>query len=132
MMKCFYQTANGVEYESLLLCSGTLPQLTEPERSNVVNPGWWGFFRHANSLILSCAKCALFGMTHLLPWKYAIFMTILLARRCLRDEKHVWPGMELAGKATAVSWNGRLDRGYSQTLMLEKREVHRRARILEV
>ncbi|KAK1148426.1 hypothetical protein N8T08_009429 [Aspergillus melleus] len=41
VMKCSYQTANGVKHESLLLCSG-----------------WWGYVRHANylgDLILSYA-----------------------------------------------------------------------------
>ncbi|KAJ9637197.1 hypothetical protein H2199_007483 [Coniosporium tulheliwenetii] len=50
---------------------------------------WWGIARHVNyvgDLMLSYAACATCGFQHLLPWTYAIFMTILLVHRCLRDE----------------------------------------------
>ncbi|DAA78512.1 TPA_exp: hypothetical protein A8136_4488 [Trichophyton benhamiae CBS 112371] len=67
-----YKTAEGSMHESLLLCSG-----------------WWGLVRHANylgDLILSYSMCASCGFTNLLPWTYAIYMTILLVHRCYRDE----------------------------------------------
>ena len=80
VIKAKYQTADGKEHETILLCSG-----------------WWGFIRHANymgDLALSYAACAAAGFSdmngkfewHILPWTYAIFMTILLIQRCMRDE----------------------------------------------
>ncbi|KAH8674175.1 ergosterol biosynthesis ERG4/ERG24 family protein [Xylariales sp. PMI_506] len=68
-----YKTIDGMQHESLLLCSG-----------------WWGWSRHANYLgdiILSTAMCALVGSGKLLVWFYAIFMTVLLVHRCIRDEE---------------------------------------------
>ena len=68
-----YKTSDGVERESLLLCSG-----------------WWAVARHANyigDLILSFSMCATCGFTHILPWTYGIFMTAILVHRCHRDEK---------------------------------------------
>ena len=68
-----YKTLDGAQHESILLCSG-----------------WWGWSRHANyvgDLLLSSAMCALVGTTSLLVWFYAIFMTILLVHRCIRDEE---------------------------------------------
>jgi len=37
--------------------------------------------------MLSYAMCATCGLNHLLPWTYAIFMTMILVHRCYRDEK---------------------------------------------
>jgi 7-dehydrocholesterol reductase len=68
-----YRTSDGVEHNSILLCSG-----------------WWGFARHVNylgDLILSYSMCATCGFDDLLPWTYAIFMTTLLIHRCWRDEE---------------------------------------------
>jgi 7-dehydrocholesterol reductase len=68
-----YKTSDGVQHESILLCSG-----------------WWGWSRHANyvgDLLLSSAMCALVGTTKLLVWFYAIFMLVLLVHRCIRDER---------------------------------------------
>lgn len=51
--------------------------------------GWWGLVRHANylgDLILSYSVCAACGFDNLLPWTYAIFMTVLLVQRCGRDD----------------------------------------------
>ena len=90
VIKAKYTTADGKEHESILLCSG-----------------WWGVSRHANyvgDLVLSYAVCAASGLATLgtggddldiwqkggymlLPWTYAIFMTILLIQRCIRDEE---------------------------------------------
>lgn len=68
-----YFTTDGLEHNSLLLCSG-----------------WWGYARHVNylgDLILSYSMCAVCGFTNILPWTYAIFMTMLLIHRCWRDEE---------------------------------------------
>lgn len=68
-----YKTTDGLEHESLLLVSG-----------------WWGIARHMNylgDLILSYSMCACCGWKNLLPWTYAIYMTILLVHRCWRDEE---------------------------------------------
>ncbi|KAK2810228.1 hypothetical protein FQN50_003198 [Emmonsiellopsis sp. PD_5] len=68
-----YKTANGSTHESIILCSG-----------------WWGVVRHANylgDLFISFSMCATCGITHLLPWTYALFMTTILVHRCYRDEK---------------------------------------------
>ncbi|KAG9230694.1 ergosterol biosynthesis ERG4/ERG24 [Amylocarpus encephaloides] len=68
-----YRTKDGREHSSILLCSG-----------------WWGMARHINylgDLMLSYSMCAACGFEDLLPWTYAIFMTILLIHRCWRDEE---------------------------------------------
>lgn len=68
-----YTTSDGKEHKSLLVCSG-----------------WWGWSRHANyvgDLFLSYSSCALVGSTKLVVWTYAIWMTVLLVHRCMRDEK---------------------------------------------
>ncbi|RKF71161.1 7-dehydrocholesterol reductase [Golovinomyces cichoracearum] len=73
LVRVKYRTKDGLEHDSILLCSG-----------------WWGFARHFNytgDLILSYSMCAVCGLNNLLPWTYAIFMTILLVHRCLRDEE---------------------------------------------
>jgi 7-dehydrocholesterol reductase len=73
MLTCSYTTADGGKHESQLLISG-----------------WWGLVRHGNyfgDLFLSFSMCACCGCKHLLPWTYAIFMTILLLHRCSRDEQ---------------------------------------------
>ncbi|PVH73573.1 ERG4/ERG24 ergosterol biosynthesis protein [Cadophora sp. DSE1049] len=52
--------------------------------------GWWGVARHVNyvaDLGMAYAMCATCGLDNLLPWTYAIFMTILLVHRCWRDEE---------------------------------------------
>ncbi|KAK0373421.1 ergosterol biosynthesis ERG4/ERG24 family protein [Colletotrichum limetticola] len=67
-----YKTSDGQSHQSLLICSG-----------------WWGWSRHANyfgDLLLSTAMCALVGSSKCLIWFYAMFMTILLVHRCIRDE----------------------------------------------
>ena len=67
-----YRTKDGLEHGSILLCSG-----------------WWGMARHVNylgDLILSYSMCATCGTKHIIPWTYAIFMTVLLTHRSWRDE----------------------------------------------
>lgn len=73
VMKLKYKTTDGFNHESLFLVSG-----------------WWGVARHMNymgDLVLSYCMCGTCGFTNLLPWIYAIFMTILLVHRCWRDEE---------------------------------------------
>ncbi|PYH91174.1 7-dehydrosterol-delta 7-reductase [Aspergillus ellipticus CBS 707.79] len=68
-----YTTVDGSIHHSMLLCSG-----------------WWGLIRHPNyigDLLFSFCACAACGFTHLLPWSYLIFMTVLLAHRALRDDR---------------------------------------------
>lgn len=68
-----FKTSDGKQHKSLLLCSG-----------------WWGWSRHANyvgDLFLSFSTCALVGSTRAVVWVYAIWMTMLLIHRCIRDEK---------------------------------------------
>lgn len=72
LVRVKYRTKDGLEHNSILLCSG-----------------WWGYARHVNylgDLVLSYSMCATCGITDILPWTYAIFMTILLIHRCWRDE----------------------------------------------
>jgi len=71
-VRCTFKTSDGKTHESLLLCSG-----------------WWGWARQANylgDLIISYSMCAVCGVNNLLPWYYAIFMTILLLHRINRNE----------------------------------------------
>lgn len=70
-----YKTSDGKEHTNLLLCSG-----------------WWGLSRHANyvgDLLVSYSCCALVGSLRVVVWTYAIWMTLLLVHRCLRDEKRL-------------------------------------------
>jgi 7-dehydrocholesterol reductase len=73
VVRVSYVTKDGKKHESLLLASG-----------------WWGVCRHANylgDLVLSYSMCATCGVGHVLPWIYAIFMTVLLVHRVRRDEE---------------------------------------------
>lgn len=73
LVRVKYSTKDGLEHYSILLCSG-----------------WWGYARHVNyvgDLILSYSMCATCGLNDILPWTYAVFMTILLIHRCWRDEE---------------------------------------------
>ena len=68
-----YTTTDGKKHVSLLVCSR-----------------WWGWSRHANyvgDLMISYSLCALVGTDKGLVWFYAIWMTMLLAHRCRRDEQ---------------------------------------------
>lgn len=69
---CTYRVAGGTIRESKLLTSG-----------------FWGIARHFNytaDLMGAYAYCLACGFNHLLPYFYAIFLTILLIHRCHRDE----------------------------------------------
>lgn len=68
-----YVPADGQERQSLLLVSG-----------------WWGVARHFHyvpEILLSAAWAIPAGFTHLLPWFYVIYLTILLVDRQGRDER---------------------------------------------
>jgi 7-dehydrocholesterol reductase len=68
-----YTTADGQKRESLLLVSG-----------------WWGVARHFHyvpELALAAAWTVPAGFTHVLPWFYWVFLTILLFDRAGRDDK---------------------------------------------
>ncbi|KAK3369770.1 ergosterol biosynthesis ERG4/ERG24 family-domain-containing protein [Lasiosphaeria ovina] len=70
-----YRTTDGRAHKSLLLCSG-----------------WWGWSRHANyvgDLLLSYSFCALVRSTNAVVWTYAVWMTLCLVHRCMRDEKRL-------------------------------------------
>lgn len=72
-MRCTYKTSDGKQHESILLTSG-----------------WWGVVRHSNylaDLIQSFAMCATCGFTHVLPWSYFFYMTVLLVCRAVRDDR---------------------------------------------
>ncbi|KAL3447666.1 ergosterol biosynthesis ERG4/ERG24 [Aspergillus insuetus] len=72
VIKSTYRISDGSIHESLLLCSG-----------------WWGYARHANytgDILIAFAFCACCGISHILPWTYFIYLTLLLINRCFRDE----------------------------------------------
>ncbi|QKF94717.1 ergosterol biosynthesis ERG4/ERG24 [Fadolivirus algeromassiliense] len=71
-LECEYTTTTGKVYKSKLLLSG-----------------FWSLARHMNytgDIILSTAYCLPCGSNHTIPYFYAIYMTILLITRCMRDE----------------------------------------------
>lgn len=104
---CVYRTADGAVHENRLLCSGEylpmyilsyLPSLIgrtyvyslSPADYLLLGLGGWGIVRHTNyvgDLLLSYAMCAVCGFDSLIPWSYAIFMTMVLVHRCQRDER---------------------------------------------
>ncbi|KAB8266359.1 ergosterol biosynthesis ERG4/ERG24 family-domain-containing protein [Aspergillus pseudonomiae] len=68
-----YTTAKGKVHETFLLYSGC-----------------WGIVRHPNyvgDIVFSFCTCVCCGWSHVLPYIYFIYMTILLVHRCHRDEK---------------------------------------------
>lgn len=70
---CRYKTADGAERETKLLVSG-----------------WWSITRHMNytgDLLLSLMYSLACGLTHVLPYFYFVFLSILLVHRCIRDER---------------------------------------------
>lgn len=71
-ISCWYLSSDGKKHDSTLLVSG-----------------WWGVTRHMNytgDLMGSLAYCLCCGFTHILPYFYIIYMTILLVHRIYRDE----------------------------------------------
>lgn len=73
VLRVKYETTDRIDHKSLLLISG-----------------WWKYSRHPNylgDLIMAYSMCATCGFRHLLPWTYAIFMTVLLIHRSRRVEQ---------------------------------------------
>ncbi|KAH7412849.1 ergosterol biosynthesis ERG4/ERG24 [Cadophora sp. MPI-SDFR-AT-0126] len=73
VLRVKYRTGEGGMHSTVLSCGG-----------------WWGLARHVNyvgDLVMAYAMCATCGLENLLPWTYAIFMTILLIHRSWRDEE---------------------------------------------
>jgi 7-dehydrocholesterol reductase len=57
--------------------------------SKLLTSGWWGLSRHFNyvgDLCISLAYCLPCGFTHILPYFYIIYMTLLLVTRARRDD----------------------------------------------
>jgi len=68
-----YKTVDGKVHDSLLLTSG-----------------FWGLARHFNylgDLLISLAYCAACGFSHLLPYFYFVYMTVLLVFRTSRYDQ---------------------------------------------
>jgi 7-dehydrocholesterol reductase len=68
-----YTTADGAKHQSLLLASG-----------------WWGLARHFHyvpELALAFAWTVPAGFTHLAPWVYWLFLSVLLFDRATRDDR---------------------------------------------
>lgn len=58
---------------------------------NLLVSGWWGFVRHPNylgDLIMALAWSLPCGFSHILPYFYVIYFTVLLIHREARDEHH--------------------------------------------
>ncbi|KAF5914078.1 hypothetical protein HPG69_010237 [Diceros bicornis minor] len=56
---------------------------------NLLVSGWWGFVRHPNylgDLIMALAWSLPCGFSHILPYFYVIYFTVLLVHREARDE----------------------------------------------
>lgn len=71
-ISCYYYTSDKTRREAKLLLSG-----------------WWGEARHFNytgDLLLSLAYSLACGTSHLFPYFYFFFLSILLVHRCIRDE----------------------------------------------
>jgi 7-dehydrocholesterol reductase len=60
-----------------------------PRTSLLLLSGFWGLSRHFNyvgDLLLSAAMCLACGTSHLLPYFYVVYLTILLVHRVGRDD----------------------------------------------
>ncbi|XP_072448896.1 7-dehydrocholesterol reductase [Chiloscyllium punctatum] len=71
-IECSYLSNDGKKHHSKLMISG-----------------FWGLARHFNytgDLMGSLSYCLACGFSHLLPYFYIIYMSILLVHRCIRDE----------------------------------------------
>lgn len=72
LMRAKYLTDTGEERESLLLLSG-----------------WWGVSRHFHyipELTAALMWCIPGGVSHLMPYTYFLFLTVLLTHRSIRDD----------------------------------------------
>lgn len=72
LVSATYETGDGKKRSTFLLASG-----------------WWGLARHVNyawELLLAYMWCAPAGTSGILPYTYAVYLTILLVDRAYRDE----------------------------------------------
>jgi 7-dehydrocholesterol reductase len=68
-----YVTADGALHHTRLLTSG-----------------WWGLARHANyvgDIMMAAAVSLACGFAHVLPYFYAVYLTVLLIHRVHRDDQ---------------------------------------------
>lgn len=73
VLRIKFTTSDGKTRDSLLLVSG-----------------FWGLSRHFNylgDLLISLAMCMACGTSHILPYFYIIYMTVLLVQRIYRDQE---------------------------------------------
>ena len=73
LIRASYSTADGKKHENLLLASG-----------------WWGVARHFHyvpELLLALAWSLPAGFSHLTPYFYVVYLTILLTDRANRDDR---------------------------------------------
>lgn len=59
--------------------------------TKLIVSGWWGFCRHPNylgDLMMGLAWSLPCGFSHVLPYFYFVYFTVLLLHRQLRDEAH--------------------------------------------
>jgi protein-S-isoprenylcysteine O-methyltransferase Ste14 len=57
---------------------------------NILISGWWGIARKINYLgdiLMAISWCLTFGFDLIVPWFYAIYLTILLIDRARRDNE---------------------------------------------
>ncbi|KAM4692972.1 delta(14)-sterol reductase LBR [Discoglossus pictus] len=67
-----------------------LETITTSAGKKLLVSGWWGFVRHPNYLgdiIMAWAWCLPCGFTHIVPYFYGVFLTLLLVHRAARDER---------------------------------------------
>ena len=68
-----------------------LKTISTQKGTKLIVSGWWGICRHPNyvgDLMMGLAWCLPCGLTHVIPYFYIIYFTILLVHRQLRDEGH--------------------------------------------
>lgn len=68
-----------------------LKTISTQRGTRLIVSGWWGVCRHPNyvgDLMMGLAWCLPCGLTHVIPYFYIVFFTILLIHRQLRDEGH--------------------------------------------
>jgi protein-S-isoprenylcysteine O-methyltransferase Ste14 len=56
----------------------------------LLTSGFWGLSRHCNylgDLMMAYSWCLACGFSHILPYTYAIYLTILLLHRIKRDHE---------------------------------------------
>lgn len=70
---------------------GHLKTMSTHRGTKLIVSGWWGFCRHPNylgDLIMALSWSLPCGFSHVLPYFYFVYFTVLLLHRQLRDEDH--------------------------------------------